>query len=44
MDTVAIIDDILEANLYIDIIRGVKDSVVHNNIIREYYINAAEAT
>ena len=44
MDIVVIIDDILKANLYVDIIYRVKDSVVYNNIIREYYINAAEAT
>jgi len=43
MDTVAIIDDILEANLYVDITRGVKHSVVHSNIVREYRVNAVEA-
>ncbi len=44
MNIIIIIDDILEANLYIDITRGVKDSVVYSNIIKEYRINAAEAT
>ncbi len=44
MDIVVIIDDILKANLYVDIIYRVKDSVVYNNIVKEYRVNAAEAT